>query len=122
MGDGHFCDRIADRSNDVEVAVRNVKYIITKLFNEKLCELLYIQERCRIMNQNCRCIVVYHITDTDNVSICFDFDKRVPENKISMRLRTYIKDHPYQDDSLWNTKIPFYRFDFKHETNQLSLL
>lgn len=122
MGDGHFCDRISDRSNDVEVAVRNVKYIITRLFTEKLCELLYIQEHCRITDQNCRCIVVYNITGTDNISICFDFDKRVPEKKISIRLRTYIKDYAYNDDSLWNTKIPFYRFDFNHETISKSLL
>lgn len=122
MGDGHFCDRISDRSTDVEIAVRNVKYIMNKLFNEKLCELLYIQERCRITAKDCRCIVVYNITKRDNIAVCFDFDKRVPEKKISIRLRTYLKDHAYQDDSLWNTNIPFYRFDFTHETNQISLL
>ena len=91
IGDGHICDRISERTTDLNKSVENVKFIFMKMLETHLCELIYL---ALSTERTVKAAGVYKTTDT--MGILFGFTiKKLPLSegaRLVWKFSTYIPD------------------------------
>ena len=91
IGDGHICDRIAERTTDLNKSVENVKFIFMKMLEDHLCELVYL---ALSTEKTVKAAGVYKTTDTIGILFGFTIKKlyRSEETRLVWKFSTYIPD------------------------------
>ena len=91
IGDGHICDRIAERTTDINKSVDNVKFIFMKMLEDHLCELVYL---ALSTEKTAKIAGVYKTSDTNGILFGFTI-KKLPlfdSVKLVWKFSTYIPD------------------------------
>ena len=82
---GHFYDRISDRSFSPVIAAKNVEYLISRMLTNHLCELLFL--KIVYPTQQIAC---YKQVDGGNIAVGFTL---IQTTDLVIQIRTYIRDH-----------------------------
>lgn len=82
---GHFYDRIVDRACSEDITIKNVEYLVNRLVNEHLCELLFL--KTVYPNKQFAC---YKCVTGGNIAVGFTMP---PSSELIISLRTFIRDH-----------------------------
>jgi len=85
--DGHLYDRIDDRCSNYEIVFNNIEYMLTKMIETKLCELVYFW---KLSPKNVQFLCA---TVLGNHNVCIGFHISKSNTALSLIIRTYIKDH-----------------------------
>ena len=97
LGDGHFCDRLQDRSADMNVTINNIKFMVEKVLERHLCEMIFnslaVTPRMSIIA----------VRERGNIMLGVSLKIKKREDGTSLfilQLSTYVRDYRIRDTGL----------------------